>query len=97
MDAPHVLGCIRTDSDLARRPPWVWSIHFQCRDDYGAVLLLHPLGVSHAIKSHKLISRYMRQHFERWLEFANSRFELGLTEDHQDKPLGCHGFPWRLP
>ncbi len=57
------------------------SIHFECRDDYGAVLLLHPLGVSHAIKSHNLISRYMRQHFERWLEFANSRFELGLKDE----------------
>ncbi len=28
-----------------------------------------------------LIARYMRTHFDSWLEFANSRFEIGLKDE----------------
>ena len=43
--------------------------------------MLAPSGVSQTILCRNLIARYMRTHFERWMEFANSRFEIGLKDE----------------
>lgn len=57
------------------------KLQFTCTDDYGAALMLAPSGVSQTIMCRNLIARYMRTHFDRWLEFANSRFEIGLKDE----------------
>lgn len=43
--------------------------------------MLDPSGISHVILSRSSIVRYMRTHFERWIEFANGRFGLGLKDE----------------
>ena len=49
--------------------------------------MLDPSGISHDILSRSTIARYMRAHFERWMEFANSRFGLGLKDEELLAPM----------
>ena len=46
----------------------------------GAILVLEPPGITTYIQSKRRIVTYMRDHFDSWMELANSRFELDLRE-----------------
>lgn len=54
---------------------------FTCTDDAGALLFLGPSGQSTEILSRQLIVDHIETHFDRWLEFANHRLRLGLSEN----------------
>ena len=53
---------------------------FVCKSDMGAILVLEPPGITTYIQSKRRIVTYMRDHFDSWMELANSRFELDLRE-----------------
>lgn len=45
------------------------------------MLFLGPSGRTQDLLSKKLIVDYTEAHFDRWVEFANNRLQLGLKED----------------
>ena len=57
------------------------SFSFECSDNSGALLMLHPSGISTELLSRNRIVRYMRKHIDSWLELANDQLDLGRKEE----------------
>ncbi|TBU25438.1 hypothetical protein BD311DRAFT_669637 [Dichomitus squalens] len=66
---------------LTAAPSSLPSFTFECSDDSGAMLVLHPSAVSKDIKSRKHVVAYIQSHFPEWMEFANGRFGLVLKDE----------------
>ncbi len=57
------------------------GVRFHSTSDSGAFVVLNPPGVAEEIQSRLRIVNYMRDHFDSWLEFANSRWGIGLRPE----------------
>ena len=62
---------------------------FQAMTDAGAFVLLQPPAHSRDIESKRHIVNYMRDNFEKWLEFANASHSWGLDLKEQDIIFVC--------
>lgn len=83
-----VPGCVRMNmiasyrtAEARRSARAVATLRFQCMRSYGAFLLLEPHGVSHMLTSRGVISRYMCDHFDKWLDFANAKSRIALNQE----------------
>ena len=57
------------------------GMKFVCKSNAGAMLLLNPPGDKRVISSRRRVVTYINEHFEKWLGFANDKWELDINED----------------
>lgn len=62
---------------------------FQTTSDNAAFVRLKPPGVQEAIRSKTHVVKYMRSHFDSWLEFANSTNSWGIGLRPEDLIFVC--------
>ncbi|KAH9916719.1 uncharacterized protein BXZ73DRAFT_105163 [Epithele typhae] len=59
----------------------LYSIKFRSSSDQGSLLMLQPPAMNKSIVSQGTLKPLMREHFDSWLELANTRLQLGLKDE----------------